>query len=387
LKITDPDIHYTMLLIKGIARTRPGDLAESCGNALWTIAQPLAVKIIVEIEGLEPELFEKGSAGQIEQINRGIRDYNLENLKADRRFPDYLSVTTDNDMLLCMAVIKHLGNPIGLAAALSDFRERAKFPLEESLYLTAAQLGARIHAILSPGGRNALEITGRRLLAELSESGVKGISIGSIAAKGDWATIIRTSGGIEALDTGDMVTPDIDKIRDGDVIDSYYAGQIWPGQGIDEAIWITDLPGYIIIVGFADKKGGARQARTAIKSAIEKLAAADVDYIVKSFEKLKADFRKLVKSERAAAITETAVTVNHEINNPLTAILGNTQLLLMNEKNLSGEMIAKLKTIEKSAIQIRETTAKLMSIVEPVRTPYASGLNMIDIDRSKKKEK
>ena len=34
-----------------------------------------------------------------------------------------------------------------------------------------------------------------------------------------------------------------------------------------------------------------------------------------------------IEKERMGAIVETAVTVNHEINNPLTAILGNVQLL------------------------------------------------------------
>jgi signal transduction histidine kinase len=129
-----------------------------------------------------------------------------------------------------------------------------------------------------------------------------------------------------------------------------------------------------------------KKTKNEISAVIGDLTARDTDYIVEAFERLKTDFKKLVKTERTAAISETAVTVNHEINNPLTAILGNTQLLLMGREKLSGDVVAKLETIEKSAIQIRETTAKLMSIIEPVKSSYSTGMDMIDIEKSKKKK-
>jgi signal transduction histidine kinase len=80
------------------------------------------------------------------------------------------------------------------------------------------------------------------------------------------------------------------------------------------------------------------------------------------------------------------VTINHEINNPLTAILGNAQLLLMAKDKLPPDIVSKLETIERSAVRIRETTSKLMSIIEPVTSSYVSGLEMIDIEKSKKKK-
>ena len=57
----------------------------------------------------------------------------------------------------------------------------------------------------------------------------------------------------------------------------------------------------------------------------------------------------------------------------------------MNKDKLTKETITKLETIEKSAIKIREVTDKLMTIIEPVRKHYASGLQMIDVEQSKKK--
>ena len=46
-----------------------------------------------------------------------------------------------------------------------------------------------------------------------------------------------------------------------------------------------------------------------------------------------------IDDERLKAILETAVTVNHEVNSPLTAILGNIQLLLMRKEELRKNVI------------------------------------------------
>src|SRR4030066_715756 len=59
-----------------------------------------------------------------------------------------------------------------------------------------------------------------------------------------------------------------------------------------------------------------------------------------------AEVEKTVKSGRRNAILETAAALNHEINNPLTAVLGNAQLLLLQAKNLSPETVEKLRAIE-----------------------------------------
>jgi len=106
------------------------------------------------------------------------------------------------------------------------------------------------------------------------------------------------------------------------------------------------------------------------------------DEILKAYKNLKKDQELVIKGERIAAILETAVAINHEVNNPLTAIIGNTQLLLLNQEQLAEDVSAKIKTIEKSAMRIREVTKKLMSIVEPITTSYTDGLSMLDIDRS-----
>jgi signal transduction histidine kinase len=86
-----------------------------------------------------------------------------------------------------------------------------------------------------------------------------------------------------------------------------------------------------------------------------------------------------VKKERLNAIIETAATVNHEINNPLTAVLGNVQLLLMRGGELDEEIVRKLKIVEESAIRIKEVTQKLMNISSDNVIEYTSGSKMIDL--------
>jgi PAS domain S-box-containing protein len=91
----------------------------------------------------------------------------------------------------------------------------------------------------------------------------------------------------------------------------------------------------------------------------------------------------LIKSERVAAITETAVAANHEINNPLFSILGQAQLMLRKYEGQDEDTIRRLKTIEESALRIACVTKKLANLADPVVKEY-SGLatSMIDVDKS-----
>ncbi len=94
----------------------------------------------------------------------------------------------------------------------------------------------------------------------------------------------------------------------------------------------------------------------------------------------------LIKSERLKAIIETAVTINHEVNNPLAAVLGYVQLILSKSENLDSDTIQKLKKIETGALRIKEVTNRLLKIVEPVIVKYAGEVRMVDLQQSKTKE-
>ncbi|MBN2030066.1 PAS domain S-box protein [bacterium] len=88
------------------------------------------------------------------------------------------------------------------------------------------------------------------------------------------------------------------------------------------------------------------------------------------------------ESDRLAAIVETAVAVNHEINNPLVPILGNVQFLLQDESIASEDIKRRLRIIMSNARRIRNITQKLARITHPVTKEYLRGTRMLDIEAS-----
>ncbi len=88
------------------------------------------------------------------------------------------------------------------------------------------------------------------------------------------------------------------------------------------------------------------------------------------------------EKEKIKGIVQAMATVNHEINNPLTPILGNLSLLIADAAHLSPEEIAKLKGIQDSAELIREKVYKMSNISKPIFKPYYKDEMIIDIDRS-----
>ncbi len=88
------------------------------------------------------------------------------------------------------------------------------------------------------------------------------------------------------------------------------------------------------------------------------------------------------QSSKLAPILETAVAVNHAINNPLVPILGNVQYLLQCTTIEPVELRERLSIIQNNAMRIRNFTHKLARISNPVTVEYMKGTRMIDIDAS-----
>lgn len=88
--------------------------------------------------------------------------------------------------------------------------------------------------------------------------------------------------------------------------------------------------------------------------------------------------KELLEKERLIAITESLATINHELNNPLTPILGNLQLIRKNETALPTDMQKKLDIIEQNAKRIFHIIQKFNAISKPVRRTYYGDSKMID---------
>jgi signal transduction histidine kinase len=88
---------------------------------------------------------------------------------------------------------------------------------------------------------------------------------------------------------------------------------------------------------------------------------------------------EIIEKEKLEAVMATATTVNHEINNPLQAILGTVQLLTKDRTDLDEELVRKLKLIEESGLAITKITHKLMNISEVLLTDYVDGTKMLKL--------
>ena len=100
-------------------------------------------------------------------------------------------------------------------------------------------------------------------------------------------------------------------------------------------------------------------------------------------QRLKESQENLIESERLAAMTETAVAANHEINNPLFSILGQAQLLIRLHGTQDEETFQRLKAIEEAALRIACVTKKLANLLDPVIKEYPGTRNsMIDLESS-----
>lgn len=97
--------------------------------------------------------------------------------------------------------------------------------------------------------------------------------------------------------------------------------------------------------------------------------------------------QNLVESKTLSAVASLASTINHEINNPLTSILGNAQLLRL-KKDIDASMIdERLERIENAALRIADINKKLLRIDSLVSQSDwgISSEKMLDLDKSTSK--
>ena len=89
---------------------------------------------------------------------------------------------------------------------------------------------------------------------------------------------------------------------------------------------------------------------------------------------------KRLESQRLAAVAETAITINHELNNPMTIIMGRLYMAQEQARKLDDSAIAEgLTVIDKNFRRIIKIVRRLQTIQEVVSTQYFEDLNMIDL--------
>lgn len=88
----------------------------------------------------------------------------------------------------------------------------------------------------------------------------------------------------------------------------------------------------------------------------------------------------LIEKERLAAIGELVVKVNHEINNPLAAIIGLADQLLLQHREMDKGVLDNLEKIRAAAYRIHEVTEALKKIESSVADEYLEGVRMLKLE-------
>ena len=118
------------------------------------------------------------------------------------------------------------------------------------------------------------------------------------------------------------------------------------------------------------------------------------DYITKpvNFDELTARIRthlriknlekEMIRKEKLESILQMSIAIRHEINNPLTGILGVSELLTVDEEMPKSKRIEFAELIQNQSLRIRDTVQKMARITDPVVKGTADVDKMIDIDKS-----
>ena len=109
---------------------------------------------------------------------------------------------------------------------------------------------------------------------------------------------------------------------------------------------------------------------------------------VNRFLDTKGGYLRKVEEEKFTTLRGAANTVCHEINNPLTAIVGATRVLNMKlaERADAEELQAETKNILEAAHRIQNITHQLARAIRVVTTEPVPGIKMIDLNASARNE-
>lgn len=89
---------------------------------------------------------------------------------------------------------------------------------------------------------------------------------------------------------------------------------------------------------------------------------------------------ELARSRWLAGIGETTIALEHEINNPLSALLGNAELLLM-DTSLTEDQLDQLRIVQEQATRIAQVVRQLARLKNPQTVEYLAGSLMLDLSQ------
>ena len=96
-------------------------------------------------------------------------------------------------------------------------------------------------------------------------------------------------------------------------------------------------------------------------------------------QKIQEQQKELLEKEKLQSILEMAVTISHEFSQPLSVIIGYTDMLLSTMEK-DDPIYSKLKKIYENGENLAEIIRKVRSITNYKSITYSGGSKMIDID-------
>ncbi len=95
--------------------------------------------------------------------------------------------------------------------------------------------------------------------------------------------------------------------------------------------------------------------------------------------------QQIIEKNRLAAITETALSLGHEINNPLLVMQGNLELLETDfaEGGMPDTLKNRVNAIKNHCERIMQATQKLASLSKAVSVTIHDDVKMVDLSSSR----
>lgn len=90
-------------------------------------------------------------------------------------------------------------------------------------------------------------------------------------------------------------------------------------------------------------------------------------------------FGRQVQEEKLHGISQLAVSVNHEVNNPLMGLMGTAEMILMENPELPEKVQRDLQTVIDQARRIQSITLRLRDLNHLRTIPYDDQASMIDL--------
>jgi len=127
--------------------------------------------------------------------------------------------------------------------------------------------------------------------------------------------------------------------------------------------------------------------KTALSDAIESYTENLESMVKRKTKEIQAMQVKMIEAERAAAMIGTAGGIAHELRQPLTSIIGASELLADNPiKTLDDSQERKLNMIYQQSLRMADIIKKMEELVSYQTKDYVTGTKILDINESSKQQ-